>query len=243
MPGRTWRARPLRWRSAIGSRRESSGDLDPRVTELGLRERLEARIEEGGSLGVGLHVLEQRAVRLQAADAAAQTAVPRQRDEGGAVLVQEGVILTRGEAEAEGIADGRARDRKQSLPPGLLAAAALSSRVEGERARSRPRASGHRRCRRSCAGPAAAGSSPARRGHAADRSPASRRTPGRVERGLAIQDQTAPCRGPWSAPGRRSGSATGPSSPRSASRRRPTAAPAPARPLRRSRDPPPAGRA
>ena len=88
-------------------------DLDARRAELGGGERLEARIEERGRLGVGLHVGEQLAVRLQRSDAAAQLAVAHERHESRADLVQEGVILARVEAHAQDIADRRTGDRDQ----------------------------------------------------------------------------------------------------------------------------------
>ena len=80
-PGAATRSPPPRCRSR-SARGAMSSDTSMRVVrELGGGERLEARIEKCRGLGVGLDVVQQLAVRLQGADAAAQLAVARERHE------------------------------------------------------------------------------------------------------------------------------------------------------------------
>ena len=77
------------------------------MREFGGRQRREARIAESRGDGIGADILIERAMGFERADAAAQRAVLRQRDEGGAGQGQRGMGRFGLRRLAELVADGK----------------------------------------------------------------------------------------------------------------------------------------
>ena len=99
------------------------GDFDLQIGQFLCAHRREARVVQCGGEGIGLHVLQQRAMGLQAADAASELAIFRERDKGGAELLKGLGVDELGRCEQNVLRQAAAGEADELLALGLSEAA------------------------------------------------------------------------------------------------------------------------